>query len=68
MGQAQKTTGRVSLRASVRKSSHRALSRRSHLLVPLESPSGTASSYGQLLRGSFLGQIQIAQIIPVEIV
>jgi hypothetical protein len=34
----------------------------------LQSHRGTASSWGQSLRGSFLGLIRIAQIIPVEIV
>jgi hypothetical protein len=37
-------------------------------LSSLQSYRGTASSWGQLLRGSFLGQIRITQIIPIKIV
>jgi hypothetical protein len=37
-------------------------------LSSLQSHRGTASSWGQSLRGSFLGLIRIAQIIPIEIV
>jgi hypothetical protein len=44
------------------------LSQAHRCLFSLQSLSGTASSWGQSLRGSFLGQIQIAQIIPVGIV
>jgi hypothetical protein len=55
-------TGLFSLRSpSCLAQAHRCLS-------SLQSYRGTARSWGQLLRASFLGQIRIAQIIPVEIV